>query len=123
MKRPTPPPEIQERMRKEKEIHDKVRAIRIRESNKKLKLAEEARRHEQKVRAFEKAQESTNIHDPYYGLAIGLLAASATTPEMKALIHGLSGIPESTEPEKKEPLPTIIGRQGALRWRSRRSLT
>jgi hypothetical protein len=101
MKRPTPPPEIQERMRKEKEIHDKASANRIRESNRKLKIAEEARRHEQKVRAFDKAQEPTNIHGPYYGLAIGLLAGSAKTPEMKALIHGLSGIPEETESDKK----------------------
>ena len=52
-------------------------------------------------RRVAKQKEPISVNDPYYGMAIGLLAASATTPEMKALIHGLSGIPEETEPEKK----------------------
>lgn len=52
-------------------------------------------------RVAKQRKQTTNIHDPYYGMAIGLLSASAKTPEMKALIHGLSGIPESTESDEK----------------------
>jgi hypothetical protein len=57
-----------------------------------VRLATDERRRIEKQKKFDEAQYDPKRRDAYFGLAIGLIAAGATTPEYRGMVYGLSGL-------------------------------